>query len=89
MRAALAGQRARGRPQAALFRAFLAFSLLVGFTLLGVLLVDVVRKGIGHLDLQFLTSAPSSQPEEAGARPAILATIYMMGLLILFRSEER
>ncbi|MGI9657994.1 MAG: phosphate ABC transporter permease PstA [Gaiellaceae bacterium] len=66
-----------------LFVAFLALSLLVGFALLGALLVDVFRKGLGELSWSFLTNPPSSLPSRAGARPAILGTIYMMLLLIV------
>jgi phosphate transport system permease protein len=67
-----------------LFLAALLFSLLVGFLTLGVLLVDVFRDGWSQLDLDLLTNPPSSDPEIAGARPAILATIYMGVLLLLF-----
>jgi phosphate transport system permease protein len=81
---ALGSRRGRGRGKALVFRAFLLFSLLVGFVTLGTLLVDVFRDGIGQLSWHFLTSPPSSDPEEAGARPAIIATFYLMGLLILF-----
>ena len=49
---------------------------------LGALLVDVLKDGIGHVDKKLLTEAPSSSAEFAGARPAILATIYMMLLLL-------
>jgi phosphate transport system permease protein len=76
--------KARGRVWGAAFRGFLLFSLLVGFATLGALLVDVFRDGIGQLDVAFLTDAPSSDPDFAGARPAIIATFYLMGLLILF-----
>jgi phosphate transport system permease protein len=66
-----------------LFISFLALSLLVGFVLLGALLFDVFRKGLGQLSWAFLTNPPSSLPSRAGARPAILGTIYMMLLLIV------
>ncbi len=66
-----------------LFLSFLALSLLVGFLLLGALLVDVFRKGVGELSWSFLTNPPSSLPSRAGARPAILGTIYMMILLVV------
>jgi phosphate transport system permease protein len=72
----------RGRFSGAVFRFFLIFSLLIGFVTLGALLIDVIRDGIGQLDWGLLTDPPSSQPEFAGAGPAILATIYMMFLLI-------
>jgi phosphate transport system permease protein len=74
----------RRRVKGLLFRAFLILSLLVGFVTLGALLVDVVRDGAGQLDGAFLTDPPASDPEFAGARPAIIATFYLMGLLILF-----
>jgi phosphate transport system permease protein len=80
----LSERRGRGRFKALVFRAFLIFSLLVGFVTLATLLVDVFRDGIGQLDWDFISSSPSSDPELAGARPAIIATFYLMGLLILF-----
>jgi phosphate transport system permease protein len=66
------------------FKGVLLFSLFVGFLMLGVLLVDVFRDGLPYLDMGLLTDPPSSDPEQAGARPAILATIYMGVLLLLF-----
>jgi phosphate transport system permease protein len=69
--------------KAAAFRGYLLFSLLIGFVTLGALLVDVFRDGLGHLDWGLVTDPPSSQPELAGAGPAVLATIYMMALLLL------
>jgi phosphate transport system permease protein len=68
--------------KAALFRAFLLLSLAVGFVTLGALLYDVFSKGLPWLDGRLLTGLPSSVAEEAGARPAILATIEI-GLLLL------
>jgi phosphate transport system permease protein len=66
------------------FKAGLLFSLAVGFVTLAVLLVDVVSDGIGYVDPTMLTEPPSIDPEIAGARPAILATIYLGVLLLLF-----
>ena len=48
------------------------------------LLVDVFKDGLPYLDWALLTSPPSSDPEIAGARPAILATLYIGILLLLF-----
>ena len=67
-----------------IFKAVLLFSLFVGFLMLVVLLVDVFKDGLPYLDLALLTNPPSSDPEIAGARPAILATIYIGILLLLF-----
>jgi phosphate transport system permease protein len=68
----------------AMFRALLLLSLVVGFVTLATLLVDVFRKGWAYLDTTLFTAPPSIDPTIAGARPAILATIYMGVLLILF-----
>jgi phosphate transport system permease protein len=74
----------RGRVTDWAFRAFLYVSIGVGFVMLGTLLVDVFQKGIPFLDGVLLTEPPSASPERAGARPAILGTIYIMALLIVF-----
>jgi phosphate transport system permease protein len=70
----------RGR----LFQAALFLSLAVGLITLGTLLFDVFQKGIPYVDGILLTEPPSADPDRAGARPAILATIYIGVLLILF-----
>ena len=72
------------RLKGALFRGALLFALGVGFLMLGTLLVDVFRDGLPYLDKALLTNPPSSDPQIAGARPAILATIYIGILLLLF-----
>jgi phosphate transport system permease protein len=51
--------------------------------LLGTLLVDVLHKGLPYVDGLLFTNPPSIDPDKAGARPAILGTIYLMGLLLL------
>ena len=71
------------RARGAAFQALLLFSVTVGFVLLAALLVDVFRRGIPYLDGILLTNPPSSDPDRAGARPAILGTVYMMGLLLV------
>jgi phosphate transport system permease protein len=72
----------RGRWRGHAFKAVLLLSLVIGFLTLGTLIVDIVQKGIGYVDPILLTEPPSSNPDRAGARPAILATIYL-GLLLL------
>ena len=77
------GARARGLA----FLALLVLSVLVGFLTLFALLADVLAKGLNWtgatVDLVLLLEAPSADPAIAGARPAILATIYLGVLLIL------
>ena len=77
-------RRRRRDVKGALFQALLLLSLVVGFVTLATLLVDVFRKGWGYLDTTLFMAPPSIDPTIAGARPAILATIYMGVLLILF-----
>jgi phosphate transport system permease protein len=76
--------RTRGLLRGRLFFAALLLSLGVGFVTLGALVVDVVRKGIQFVDIVLLTNPPSADPAIAGARPAILATLYLGILLIAF-----
>jgi phosphate transport system permease protein len=66
-----------------LFRAAMLFSMLVAFGTLAVLLVDTIVTGWPALSTTLFTEPPSSLPEEAGARPAILATLYLGGLVLL------
>ena len=77
-------KRRRRDIKGAVFRALLFLSLVVGFVTLATLLVDVFRKGWSYLDATLFMAPPSIDPTIAGARPAILATIYMGVLLILF-----
>jgi phosphate transport system permease protein len=68
-----------------LFRGAMLFAMLVVFGTLAVILVDTVVTAWPALELGLFTDAPSTVPEEAGARPAILATLYL-GLLVLLLS---
>ena len=76
------------RLRGAAFYALLVVSVAIGFVMLGTLLVDVALKGLNWtgatVDKVLLLEAPSADPAIAGARPAILATIYIGVLLILF-----
>jgi phosphate transport system permease protein len=74
----------RGLWPGRLFVLALIISLAAGFLALGTLVIDVVVKGISYVDPVLLTNPPSSAPAIAGARPAILATLYLGLLLIAF-----
>ena len=67
-----------------LFLFFLLFSLVVGFAMLAALLVDVLVDRIPSLSWTLLSEGPSIDPEKAGARPAILASLYLGALLLAF-----
>lgn len=79
----LSGGKRAGRVRGGVFHALLLISITVGFVLLATLLVDVLRKGVPFVDGILFTEPPSAIPDRAGARPAILGTVYMMGLLLL------
>jgi phosphate transport system permease protein len=82
--AALAAGRRRGVWRGRIFVALLLLSMAVGLLALGTLCVDVLQRGLDYFDSVLLTNGPSSDPDIAGARPAILATLYLGVLLILF-----
>src|ERR671924_1709089 len=66
------------------FFGFLLLSLGIAFLALGTLVAEIFQKGVPFVDWVLLTEPPSADPDRAGARPAILATIYLGVLLILF-----
>jgi phosphate transport system permease protein len=69
------------------FYGLLLVSIGIGFVTLGTLLIDVLNRAINlkgaTVDLVLLLEPPSADPALAGARPAILATIYIGVLLLL------
>jgi phosphate transport system permease protein len=71
------------RIRQAVFRAALLASVAVGLIALGALVVRVVIDGWSYLDWALLSNAPSSDSEVAGARPAILATLELMAIVIV------
>ncbi len=67
-----------------IFRGFLYLSLAIGFLTLGALLAQVFLQGYKWVDLVLFLEPPSTDPQIAGAEPAILATIYIGILLLAF-----
>lgn len=65
-----------------LFLGYMFFCLAISFGTLGWLLLTTFIDGIPGLSMRLLTEIPSTQADEAGARPAILATIYLAILLL-------
>jgi phosphate transport system permease protein len=70
------------RTKSRLFGAFMVLCLGVSFGTLGWLMIDTLIKGWPALNGKLFSNPPSSLPEEAGARPAILATVYLAVLLL-------
>ena len=67
-------------------RAFVASLILltsVGLITLAALLVDTGKDGLPQLSPDFLTHFPSSFPQKAGIRSAIMGTLWLMGVVAL------
>jgi len=61
----------------------LLFTLL-GILILGILLYNIIRVGYTRINWDFLTSLPSRKPERAGIFTAIIGTLDLMLLTIVF-----
>ncbi len=58
-------------------------AMLLGLVALGALLYDVARDGLGRLSWEFITSYPSRRAEQAGILPALVGSVYVIGLTTL------
>ncbi len=67
-----------------MFKAITVTTLMIALVTLAALLVDAFVDGMGRLSWQFLTSYPSRKPEQAGILSALVGTIYLMILTVLF-----
>ncbi|MFH1562999.1 MAG: phosphate ABC transporter permease PstA [Nitrospirota bacterium] len=61
---------------------FLATLLVIGPVVLIVLII--IKNGIGALSWEFLTTAPSNGMREGGILPAIVGTFYLVGGAVIF-----
>ncbi|MEN3045445.1 MAG: phosphate ABC transporter permease PstA [Candidatus Hydrothermales bacterium] len=59
---------------------FITFALMS----LLILIIDVLFDGYSVLSLKFLTSYPSRKPEEAGILSALVGSVYVLVIMILF-----
>lgn len=64
--------------QGSIFRIVSLIATYIGLAVLAVLLIDVVRDGIGYLDWGFMSNYPSRKPEQAGFLSAWVGTIWLM-----------
>ncbi len=81
VRTGLAGRRNRS-VAATLFLGYILLSTLVGLVALAVLLVTILQDGLPYLDRMLFENAPSSNPDRAGARPAIIASVLVAVVLL-------
>ena len=66
-------------PASLIFLSLLWLSLLIAFATLVTLLVSTFVQALPRLDGRLLTEFPSSRPQEAGARPAVLGSLWVIG----------
>lgn len=64
---------------AMVFLILLWLSLFVAFATLVALIFTTLSEGAGRLNTDLFTEYPSSRPAEAGARPAILGSMWVIG----------
>jgi phosphate transport system permease protein len=81
VRDALTGRQHRSIT-ATVFMVFIMASTAVGLIALAVLLFTVLQDGLPYLDPVLFENGPSMDPNIAGARPAIMASILMAVVLV-------
>jgi phosphate transport system permease protein len=65
-------------PKAMVFLVLLWLAMFIAMTVLLVLVVTTLIEGASRLDLRLFTEYPASSPARAGARPAILGSIWVI-----------
>lgn len=73
----------RRKITSALFGLLALLAIFSSLLALTGLLIDVVARGAGSVDLQFLSSAPSRIPSKAGILPALVGTLWVTILVAL------
>src|SRR5215212_4616822 len=65
------------------FSVLVFVAAMIGLVVLVVLLVDIARDGLPRLSWGFLTSFPSVFPQNSGIYPALLGSLWLLGLTAL------
>lgn len=63
-----------------IFKMFVFLSTIFGVIVLAVLLFNILKQGLSWLTPRFLTSFPSRFPKRAGIYPAVLGSLWLIGL---------
>jgi phosphate transport system permease protein len=77
------GRHAERSARALVFQAVLVVCVLVGLVTLVTLLVDIFRDGLPRLSGEFVSNLDSRLPSRAGVKPALVGTVWLMGLVAL------
>ena len=75
--------RAGRRVSSVIFAALAVAATAFGVAALALLLFTIARDGVANVTWDFLTSFPSRKPELAGAKAALLGTLWVMGFTSL------
>jgi phosphate ABC transporter permease subunit PstA len=73
------GKSGERNPKAMVFLVLLWLAMFIAMSVLLVLVVTTLIHGAPRLDLRLFTEYPASSPRRAGARPAILGSIWVIG----------
>lgn len=63
-----------------IFSIIFILSTMIGIVALMILLIDILLKGLGWVDWQFLSGTPSRKPEKAGIMPAFFGTLWLIAI---------
>lgn len=63
-----------------IFQIHALIAVIIGFVVLGVMLIDIFADGAGRINWDFLTHFPSRRPARAGILSAMVGTFWMMSL---------
>jgi phosphate ABC transporter permease subunit PstA len=74
------GRNGEYRPTALIFLTLLWLALAIAFGVLVTLIVTIIIEGQGQFTMRLFTEFPASSPDRAGARPAILGSIWVIGV---------
>jgi len=72
------------KTKASVIQGVLFLVTALAIVILAALIWDITASGAHWLSLDLLTSTPSRKPEDAGLRPALLGTLWVIGLTALF-----
>ncbi len=66
------------------FAVLVFVATMIGLVVLAVLLMDIAQDGVPRLSWEFITSFPSVFPDRTGIYPALLGSLWLLGLTALF-----
>lgn len=74
------GLLAKRKRKNSIFHVLIFLSTIFGIVVLAILLFDVLRKGIPWLSANFFRNYPSRFPKRSGIYPALLGSLWLIGL---------